>query len=74
MDPAKYALLIRRAAQDAGVDLGDMSDEEIIYFYENTLWGTMRRIATAGNIMANTICGELNKIIDRVKGAKGGGE
>jgi len=43
----KYALLIREVCYKNGDDVSDMSDDDVIYYYENTSWGNYHSIGLA---------------------------
>ena len=73
MNPAKYALLIRKVARDAGHDLTDLTDDGVIYFYEHTLWGHIHQVGTAAILILAPFMEKIQEWIDWFKKDDEGG-
>lgn len=68
MDKTKYALLIRYAARKKVDNLTDMTDEELIYFYENSLWGQAHAVGVAAVLVVAPIMDWVKKVFVKYAG------
>ena len=71
MNKHKYALLIRVSLYKTGRDLSELTDDEVIYFYENTVWGTVHSIGMAACSVAYPVLDYIKKMIESFKKEEG---
>ncbi len=65
MKKIAYASLIRRIAREQGVPINGLDDDQIIEFYENSMWGTMTILRLALRDVLSPTIDHLRSFVEK---------
>ena len=67
MNKQMYAALVKKTASDYGHDLWEMDDDDVIYYYETSMWGAGLRLRAATDALKHALVEVLQPFFEKLQ-------